>query len=50
MLRAGEQTGVRVLRPIPNKSLSLDYYKDGFHLNEKGAVLFTTAIVNELLK
>ena len=50
MLRAGEQTGVRVLRPIPNKSLSIDYYQDGFHLNGKGAALFTTAIVNELLK
>jgi hypothetical protein len=50
MLRAGELSGVRVMRPIPNKSLSLDYYQDGFHLNGKGAVLFTTAIVNEMLK
>jgi hypothetical protein len=50
MLRAGEQSGVRVLRPIPNKSLSLDYYRDGFHLNGKGAALFTTAIVSEMLK
>jgi hypothetical protein len=50
MLRAGEQSGVRVLRPIPNKSLSLDYYQDGFHLNRKGAALFTTGIVHELLR
>jgi hypothetical protein len=51
MLRAGEQSGVRVLRPIPNISLPLDFYQeDGFHLNSKGATLFTTGTVNELLK
>lgn len=50
MLRAGEQSGVRVLRPIPNKSLPLDYYQDGFHLNKKGAALFTAGILDELMK
>ncbi len=49
MLRAGEQSGIQVLRPIPNYSLSADYYRDGgLHLNAKGAALFTAAIVDEL--
>jgi hypothetical protein len=46
--RAGEQTGIRVLRPIPSGSLPIDYFRDGFHLNAKGATVFTTAIVNEM--
>jgi hypothetical protein len=50
MLQAGEQSGVRVLRPIPNKALSLDYYRDGFHLNPKGAAVFTAALVKEMGK
>ncbi len=50
ILAAGANTGVRVLRPIPNRSLSLDYYRDGFHLNAKGAERFTRAIVGELMK
>jgi len=50
ILAAGAHTGVRVLRPIPNRSLSLDYYRDGFHLNAKGAERFTSAIIGELMK
>jgi hypothetical protein len=50
MLQAGRQVGVRVLRPIPNMALSVDYYQDGFHLNSKGAKLFTTGIASELMK
>lgn len=50
IVEAGEATGVRVLLPIPNRSLSADYYRDDFHLNSLGAALFTRAIVGELLK
>ncbi len=31
------------------KSLSLDYYRDGFHLDTKGAERFTNAIIGELM-
>lgn len=47
---AGENVGVRVLRPIPNMSLSEAYYRDSFHLNDKGAELFTDAITHALLE
>jgi len=50
ILQAGAHTGVRVLRPIPNGSLSGDYYRDSFHLNARGADLFTKAIIGEMLK
>jgi hypothetical protein len=50
IVAAGANTGVRVLRPIPNGSLSLEYYRDGFHLNAKGAERFTSAIIGELMK
>ena len=50
ILAAGANTGVRVLRPIPNRSLSMDYYRDGFHLNAKGAERFTSAIIGEMMK
>lgn len=50
IMRAGELAGVRVLRPIPNGSLSSAFYRDGFHLNEQGAVIFTKAIATEMLK
>ena len=50
IVSAGANTGVRVLRPIPNRSLSLDYYRDSFHLNARGAERFTSAIIGELMK
>jgi hypothetical protein len=50
IVRAGGLAGVAVLRPIPNGSLSSDFYRDGFHLNEKGAAIFTKAIAAEMLK
>ena len=48
IVRAGEQAGVRVLRPVPNGSLPADDYRDAFHLNEKGAAVFTRAIAGEM--
>jgi hypothetical protein len=45
---AGEQAGVRVLRPVPNMSLPEDCYRDGFHLNAKGSAIFTKALVEQL--
>ena len=50
ILQAGANTGVRVLRPIPNGSLSADYYRDSFHLNPRGADLFTKALISDMLK
>lgn len=45
---AGEEVGVRVLRPVPNMTLPLDCYRDGYHLNAKGSAIFTNALVEEL--
>jgi hypothetical protein len=50
IVRAGDQAGVRVLRPVPNGSLPADYYQDGFHLNRQGAAVFTQAIVREMMR
>lgn len=50
ILQAGERTGVSVMRPIPNRTLGPEYYEDGFHLNAKGAALFTRAIVDEMMR
>jgi hypothetical protein len=49
MVNAGQRVGVRVLRPVPNNSLSVDYYEpDHFHLNQKGAQVLTKAIAEDL--
>ncbi len=49
IVEAGRQTGARVLRPIPNQSLGLEFYQeDHFHLNPKGAARFTNALVETL--
>jgi hypothetical protein len=49
IVRAGELAGVPILRPVPNRSLASDFYQDGFHLNEKGAAVFTKAITRVML-
>jgi hypothetical protein len=49
IVAAGEQSGVRVLRPIPNFSLGPEYYQDGLHLNDKGAEKFTKSVEQILL-
>ncbi|NDQ56001.1 MAG: hypothetical protein GZ088_02880 [Acidipila sp.] len=43
-LEAGIRTGVPVLLPVRNFSLPKDYYIDEFHLNEKGAAVFSDAL------
>lgn len=47
-LRAGALAGVSVLNPLPTNSLTIDHYSDGFHLNERGAELFTRSFVEAL--
>ena len=50
-VEASRRAGVRVIHPIPNSSLPMeDYEQDGFHLNERGALLFTDAVAVELIK
>ena len=41
---AGIRTGVPVLVPIQPQEMPLDLYSDGFHLNYKGARIFTQAL------
>ncbi len=49
IVAAGKQAGVLVMRPVPNYSLGTEYYQDGFHLNTRGAELFTRMLVPALL-
>lgn len=44
--RAGEKTGVKVLVPVPPGQLGPDYFEDGFHVNKRGAEVFTLALLN----
>lgn len=46
--RAGDRTGIAVLVPIQPQGLPLDSYTDGFHLNYKGALIFTQALSSSL--
>jgi len=46
--RAGSFAGVSVLVPVPSKSLPSDYYSDGFHLNDRGAKVFTRSFVEAI--
>lgn len=48
VLRAGAASGVQVLAPCPAGGLDDSNYRDGFHLNEKGAAAFTSELVQEL--
>jgi hypothetical protein len=48
--RTGSLAGVSVLEPVPMKSLPIDYYADGFHLNSRGAEIFTRAFVEAIRK
>lgn len=49
IVEAGRHTGVKVLWPIPNQSLGLEFYQeDHFHLNPKGAARFTNALIETL--
>ena len=49
--QAGATANVSVIQPVANNSLSADYYQDdGFHLNQRGARMFTSAIIRDLMK
>jgi hypothetical protein len=48
VLRAGQVAGVKVLVPVDSESLTADFYSDGFHLNEKGASVFTKQLADAL--
>lgn len=50
VLRAGDRVHATVLRPVPNYSLGQEYYRDGFHLNEAGANIFTAKIAEALAR
>lgn len=48
-VEAGRSTGIKVMRPIPNASLGLEFYQeDHFHLNPQGAARFTNALIEDL--
>lgn len=40
--------GVEVYVPVPAGSLGAEFFLDGFHLNDKGAAVFTEALTREL--
>jgi hypothetical protein len=46
--RAGNRSGIPVLVPIQPQELPLDLYSDGFHLNYRGARIFTQALSSSL--
>jgi hypothetical protein len=48
VVRAGKQAQVTVLRPVPNYSLGSEYYRDNFHLNARGAEIYTSKIAEAL--
>ena len=48
LVRAGQQAQVTVLRPVPNYSLGSEYYRDSFHLNARGAEIYTSKIAEAL--
>jgi hypothetical protein len=48
VVRAGERAHATVLRPVPNYSLGPEYYRDSFHLNARGANIFTSKIADAL--
>lgn len=48
LLEAARRAGVSALRPVPSGSLDASLYRDGFHLNEEGASIFTARLIPEL--
>jgi hypothetical protein len=50
LTRAGRATGVPVLIPVAPGQLGQSYFKDGFHLNQRGAEIFTPRLLEALKK
>jgi hypothetical protein len=48
LAKAGSLENVNVDFPVPLGSLGPEYFRDAFHLNEKGAELFTDALAHDL--
>ena len=48
MERAGRAAGVRVLLPVAPGELGPTYFSDGFHLNQRGAEIFTARLLKAL--
>jgi hypothetical protein len=46
--RAGRAAGVPVLIPVAPGELGQSYFRDGFHLNQLGAEIFTTRLLEAL--
>lgn len=46
--RAGETAGVPVIVSVPQGELGLPYYRDGNHLNPKGAAIYTDRFAPDL--
>jgi hypothetical protein len=46
--RAGHAAGVPVLTPVAPAELGPSYFSDGFHLNPRGAVIFSSRLVEAL--
>lgn len=47
---AGRATGVPVLVPVSPGELAQSYFRDGFHLNQRGAEIFTMRLLEALKK
>jgi len=51
IVEAGREDGVTVLLPVKRNEFDQSYYqKDGFHMNQKGAEIFTERVAAELNK
>jgi hypothetical protein len=48
LLTAGSLEGVDVVAPIASGALGVEFFLDHFHVNEKGAALFTEALERDL--
>jgi hypothetical protein len=47
--QAGKKIGIPVLIPVPNDELDESFFQnDGFHLNERGATIFTNSLAADL--
>jgi hypothetical protein len=48
LMAAAQQNDVPVLRPVTSGSFGPQLFRDGFHLNEAGAALFTERLISAL--
>jgi hypothetical protein len=50
LVEAGRSTGTSVLVPVAQRSWKPDMFRDDFHLNHEGAILFSKLLTSELLE